>query len=329
MKTEIIYIIIAILALIILVNLNVKEGFSDTFNTTYVDISLNETKKLILDNLTIYKNNYLTDFNNIFTSKLTASNITLDPNNIYGDGKPHNFTSAYIDSGTGENQIIDINRFENYTYAYRTQPPNTIFPTVPNMTMTINNTTVVNETLSYIAIFNIIQNTQRIINGVTSRGIFTNYNNSDIPNNATYTQTDINDYKMIYLTNFMVTQILESYDKLNDVLITTSNNTYTLDNIIYTRDYTDISYTNTSGTNLITKHEAIINSIRQILYQLASLLLVCYPYFNNTAGSNITNNISKLNINTKDGYKNIGGVFEEALNSDEFTTITTPYNNLF
>jgi hypothetical protein len=195
------------------------------------------------------------------------------------------------------------------------------------MTMTVNNPTLVNETLSYIAIFNIIQNTQRIINGVTSRGIFTNYNNSDIPNNATYTQTDINDYKMIYLTNFIVTQILKNYDNLNNVLITTPNNTYTLDGIIYTRD--NISYIDTSGTNLITKHDSIIEAIRSILFQLTTLFLVCYPYFNNTAGINITNNISRLNINTGDGYNNIGNVFETALNSDEFSTITLPYNNLF
>jgi hypothetical protein len=312
MKTEIIYIIIAILLLIILVNLNVKEGFSNTFNTTYNEIDLNATKQIILDNINTYKTNYLLDINNIFTSSLSV-----DPNNIYGDGIPHNFSSAYIDTGTGTNQIVDINKFENYTYAYRTQPKNIIFPTVPEMTMTVNYNNPINQTNSYISIQNIIQNTQKIIDYMNTNKVFTDYSNNIVITNESYTQSDINDYKMILLTKLSVSGLLNHYDDLNTALITTKD-------VSYNTDYTD-----TSGTNLITKHEAIIQSIRSILFQIRLLLFVCLPYFNNTAGDNILNNLSMLDINTFEGYNDLQSVFGTITDSSSALSITESYNNLF
>ena len=309
MEKEIIYIIIAILLLVILVNLNVKEGFSDTFNATYNTINLNDTKQKIIDNITIYKANYLSDFNSIFDSS-----FNVDPNNIYGDNSIHNFTSARIDSGTGTNQIVDINSFDNYTYAYRTQPKGTNFPTVPGMIMTVNHKMSVKQTPSYIAIKQIIENTQLIINYMKDIGIFTNYNNNAVLTNEIYRQQDIDDYKMILLTNLAVTGLLDQYDTLELELITTGDNVY---------------YTDTSGTNLITKHEAIIQTIRGILYQIPILFFVSLPYFNNTADSDILSNISQLDMNTMNGYNNIQGVFGTVLDRVVSSTFTAPYNNLF
>jgi len=309
MEKEIIYIIIAILLLVILVNLNVKEGFSTTINTTYNMINLNETKQTIINNIAIYKTNYLSDFNSIFDSS-----FNVDPVNIYGDNAIHNFTSASIDSGTGTNQIVDINRFDNYTYAYRTQPQKTIFPTVPGMIMTVNHKITVKQTPSYIAIKQIIDNTQLIINYIKNIGLFTNYNNNALLTNEKYRQQDIDDYKMILLTNLAVKGLLDQYNTLELELLTTGDNVY---------------YTDTSGTNLITKHEAIIQTIRGILYQIPLLFFVCLPYFNNTAGSDILSNISKLDMNTMDGYNNIHGVFGTVLDRVVSSTFTAPYNNLF
>ena len=309
MKYDTIYIIIAMVLLVILIILHNNEGFSSNFNTTYNKIDLNATKQSIADNLTIYNNNYLIDFSRIFDSSFNVSST-----NIYGDNQIHNFTSAMIDIGTGSNQIVDINKFGNYTYAYRTQPKGTDFPTVPEMTMTVNYNNPINETKSYIAIQNITQNTQNIINYMNTNKVFTEYtNNSILTGNETYTQDDINDYKMILLTNLGITGLLNHYDDLNAVLITTKNNT---------------SYIDTSGTNLITKHEAIIQSIRSILFQIRLLLFVCLPYFNNTAGDDILNKISMLNINTFDGYNNLNSVFGTITDSTSALSITAPYNNL-
>lgn len=309
MEKEIIYIIIAILLLVILVNLNVKETFSDMFNTTYNTINLNETKQTIIDNIAIYKTNYLSDFNSIFDSSL---NVVTD--NIYGDNSIHNFTSAHIDSTTGTNQIVDINRFDNYTYAYRTQPKGTNFPTVPGMIMKVNHKISVKQSPSYIAITHIIEKTQLIINYMKDIGIFTNYSNNAVLTNETYSQEDIDDYKMILLTNLAVKGLLDQYDTLELELITTGDNVY---------------YTDTSGANLITKHEAIIQTIRGILFQIPILFFVCLPYFNNTAGSDILSNISQLNMNTMDGYNNRNNVFKTVLDSIVSSTFTAPYNNLF
>ena len=287
--------------LVILIILHNNEGFSTNFNTTYNKIDLNATKQSIADNLTIYKNNYLIDFSRIFDSSFNVYST-----NIYGDNQIHNFTNK-ID------QIIDINKFENYTYAYRTQPNNIIFPTVPEMTMTVNYNNPINQTRSYIAIQNITQNTKNIIDYMNTNKVFTNYTNNIILTNEEYTQGDVNDYKMILLTNLSVTGLLNHYDDLNTTLITSKDNT---------------NYTDTSGANLITKHEAIIQSIRSILFQIRLLLFVCLPYFDNTAGDDILNNISMLNINTSDGYNNLQGVFGTITDSSSAVSITYPYNNL-
>lgn len=316
MEKGIIYIIIAILLLVILVNLNVKELFttefttnnSTEFNNTY-SIGLNETKQFILNNLTSYKNNYLLDFNRIFDAS-----FNVDPHNIYGDNDNinHTFTSS-------TNQVLNINKFDNYINAYNTKPQNTVVPTVPGMKMVVNHIIDVSRSNSYIAIQNIDTYITNIINYFDSTLVFKNYvNESIIDIDKPYTIKDIEYYKMILLTRSSIIGLLDNYNKLNIALLPSPNNN---DNI----------YTVTTENNLITKHDVIILSIRTILLQIPILLFVCYPYFNGSASSDITDNIKLLDINNRDTFNlyNTGQIFSTALTNNTPSYYNGQYDTLF
>ena len=303
MKTEIIYIIIAILLLVILVNLNVKEGFSTNFATTYNRIDLNATKQNILDKLTIYKDNYLTDINSIFDASLNK-----DPNNIYGDNEIHNYTFNNRDDVP---TTIDINKFDGYTQSYRIRNRKMEslddFQYVPGLNMTIHYNKLINTTDSYIAIKNIVDYTQSIITNIGS--VFANYNNNKVLTNESYTQTDINDYKMILLLNKRASSILIDYDSLNIIFM---NN----------------SFITTNDINLLSYHESIIQILRRIISKTPLLLFVCYPYFN----GDIIDNISELDINNETTYTPPYEMFRPTINiaSSTYTPrLKELYRNLF
>ena len=124
---------IAILLLIILVNINIKEGFSN--NITSDIIKSNETK--LVDNILKYKQNFLFDFN-----KNIQATLNRNYNNVN-------------DSSSNE---ID---FETYTTKYKTRDPS--FVIINDLKMSIKYTSIYDSD-SYNSLQTALISCQNIIN---------------------------------------------------------------------------------------------------------------------------------------------------------------------
>ena len=129
---------IAILLLIILVNVNIKEGFSVNLTS---DIIENYERDLI-KKLNIFRESYLNDFDNNITSTLNRNYDNIND--------------------SSSNQI----KFDNYVYKYRTLDPSFVF--INDLTMNIKYTSIY-ESKSYKALQHCLIICQNIINIVGTK----------------------------------------------------------------------------------------------------------------------------------------------------------------
>jgi hypothetical protein len=179
---------IAILLLIILINVNIKEGFTTT--TPLIDSNLD----LIKNNLSSFQTNYLKDFKN----------------NIKVALKNHSYDNVYNVSSDATK--VD---FSNYTYNYTQSISNSqnqkspfVIDNYLEMNIDVSYTTIINST-SYNALINAIKSCEYIQNNING--------------NSLSKLDDINEYKMVSITLRILNDIKSQYDKFNIVF----NNTFT------------------------------------------------------------------------------------------------------
>jgi hypothetical protein len=172
---------IAILLLIILVNVNIKEGFSQNVSTNKDLIDNNIS--LLKSGLNSFQSNYLKDFNNNITVR-----INQDYDNIYDISE--NDTTPHI-------------TFSKYQYDY-TQANNNI-PVVLNdkleMWIDVSYTNIIN-TISYESLLQSITSSQYIKDNI---------------NGTSLTKTeDITEYKMVMISLNILNDIKLDYDKFHN-----------------------------------------------------------------------------------------------------------------